>query len=302
MIQTYYEIDGDTQAPAEKQLLALLRRTDIQAVIIGLPITQQPRFIKLAWEHGMHVLSEKPIAASSRDAIDLIRLHETKYPHLIWAVTECFRYEPAFAYAAEQVRKLGKLTFFTFNWAIEVLESNPYYQTSWRTVPDYQGGFLLDAGVHFASELRQILGQEIKQVAAFGRQVKPFLPPVDTISSICLLSGGASGTFTLSVASNKTLHQLTIVGDNGTVVVETENDASSDASMTFVVSAPECKEGKAFESCGVDRGIAAFAKEVTDGKQEARSMPREALADLRIIEALLRSGESGGKLIFEGTT
>lgn len=70
--------------------------------------------------------------------------------------------------------------------------------------------------------------------------------------------------------------------------------------MTFVVYTPECKEGKEFESCGVHRGIAAFAKEVREGKQEDRSMPREALADLRIIEALLRSGESGGRLIFEG--
>lgn len=68
-------------------------------------------------------------------------------------------------------------------------------------------------------------------MAAFGRQVKSFLRPVDTISSICLLSSGASGTFTLSAASNKTMHQLTVVSENGTVVVETENDASSDTTL-----------------------------------------------------------------------
>lgn len=271
-------------------------------MIVCLPITEQPRFIRLALEHGKHVLSEKPIAASCRDATDLIEFHDAKYPHLIWGVTECFRYEPAFAYAAEQVRKLGKLTFFTFDWAIEMLQSNAYYQTPWRTAPDYQGGFLLDGGVHFASELRQILGQDIVQVAAFGRQVKSFLPPVDTISSICLLSGGASGTFTLSAASSKTLHRLTIVGENGSVMVTTENDASKDASMTFVVSAPGCKEGRTFESCGVESGIAAFAKEVMDGKQESRSRPQESLADLQIIEALLRSGENNGKVIFPGQT
>lgn len=94
IIDEYYDVDGDAQAPAEKQLFALLRRTDIQAVIIGLPITKQQHFIKLSWEHGKHVLSEKPIAASSRDAIDLLELHEVKYPHLIWPSQSIFVISP----------------------------------------------------------------------------------------------------------------------------------------------------------------------------------------------------------------
>lgn len=299
--EVYYDIDGGSSQDVENvealhSLQGLLERPDIQAVIIALPIMQQPRFIRLALENGKHVLSEKPIAATVEDAQELIEFHQSKYSNLIWGVTECFRYEPAFAYAAERVRSLGKLSFFTFTWAIEVLETNPYYQTAWRKKPDYQGGFLLDAGVHFASELRQILGSEVTQVAAFGRIVKPFLAPVDTISSVCLLENGVSGTFMLSAASSKTINELIVVGERGSVIVKTGNNDNNQEVAPVVVLSPQDPEGKSFDFVGVNRSIATFALEVESGKQEHRSTPEEALKDLKLIQALLKSGEQAGKL------
>lgn len=297
--EAYYEIDTSDSSlagGASRGLQALLSRADIQAVIVALPIMQQPRVIGLALENGKHVLSEKPVAADVDAARALIDFHQSKYSHLIWAVTECFRYEPAFAHAAEEVQALGKLSFFTFTWAIGVLESNPYYQTSWRKKPEYQGGFLLDAGVHFASELRQILGSEVTQVAAFGSIVRPFLAPVDTISSICRLENGVSGTFTLSAASSKTINQMVIVGENGSVVVKTGNNDNSKEVAPAVVESPRNPGGKEFEFVGVNTSIAAFAAEVASGVQEPRSSPAQALKDLQLIEALLVSVESG-KLI-----
>lgn len=137
-VECYYDVDGSSKAAPEQSLAKLLSRDDIHAVIVALPIMQQPDVIKKCFEAGKHVLSEKPIGPTVESAQRLLKLYRTSYPKLIWSVAENFHHENGLAYAAEQVKSLGKVTFFTFTWAICVEESNKYYQTTWRKTPDYQ--------------------------------------------------------------------------------------------------------------------------------------------------------------------
>ncbi|KAA6408676.1 MAG: glucose-fructose oxidoreductase [Lasallia pustulata] len=55
-----------------KSYTDLLKRPDIQAVIIALPIPNQPLYIRAALSAGKHVLSEKPVAENLKDAQDFI--------------------------------------------------------------------------------------------------------------------------------------------------------------------------------------------------------------------------------------
>lgn len=64
--------------------------------------------------------------------------------------------------------------------------------TSWRTVPDYQGGFLLDGGVHFAAGLAAMLGP-IAQVNGTSFLHRKHLAPTDTCYAICKTEGGVDG-------------------------------------------------------------------------------------------------------------
>ncbi len=58
-------------------------------------------------------------------------------------------------------------------------------------------------------------------------------------------------------------------------------------STTFVVFAPECNEGKAFKSCGVDGSIAA---RVFDAGRTVKSIPARGAAGRRP-----RSGAGGAE-------
>jgi len=82
--------------------------TDIDAVVIALPIDAQPRFIELALNAGKHVLSEKPIAANVEEARKLWKIykdinHDQKQ-QLQWSVAENFRYEPAIGRVANAIK------------------------------------------------------------------------------------------------------------------------------------------------------------------------------------------------------
>lgn len=69
-----------------------------------------------------------------------------------------------------------------------------------RKIPDYEGGFLLDGGVHFVAGLRYMLaavGEDIKSLAAFTSLQQKKLAPVDTVHGIASTLNG-SGTLCIS--------------------------------------------------------------------------------------------------------
>ena len=61
-----------------------------------------------------------------------------------------------------------------------------------------------------------------------------------------------------------------------------------------IIIRDETKEVKD-EGAGVPAEVRAWSESIATGNIDARQIPEEALADLEIIEACLRSGEQGGK-------
>jgi predicted dehydrogenase len=142
----------------------LLARDDIDAVIIALPIPTQPEIIKKCLEAGKHVLSEKPIGPDVASAKSLIETYESTYAskNLHWRVAENFAHEPSVIRASELIKSgkgpLGPVLYYDVKTVNHVKAGSKYHATEWRTVPQYQGGFLLDGGVHAVAALRVVLG------------------------------------------------------------------------------------------------------------------------------------------------
>lgn len=150
----------------QNSLDALLARSDIDAVIVILPITKQPEVVLKALAAGKHVLSEKPIAKDVATGIDLVRKYVSEYlpKGLVWRVAENYEYEPAYREAGQLVRggQIGRVISFSATGFVPSSKGNKNYKTDWRTVPDvsqfrmpshqhltthsvsqYQGGFLV---------------------------------------------------------------------------------------------------------------------------------------------------------------
>lgn len=115
---------------AGKTLDDLLARPDIHAVIIALPIKNQPAYVRKALIAGKHVLSEKPIAENLDEAVDLLKWYRSDIAAkgTTWAVGENFRYLNAWRHAAEQVKTLGKQLTFRCR-AQNLVEGGKYFET-----------------------------------------------------------------------------------------------------------------------------------------------------------------------------
>lgn len=289
--------------------LAFLKRSKLDELTASsLPILVQPEFIRRALLAGKHVLSEKPIAKDVATAQELLQWYGANVDSrkTFWAVGENYRYMTKFLFAAEQVRKMGKVKHFRVNVQNLVKEDNKYYRTSstiafccvyayilpketaWRKTPGYQGGFLLDGGVHMTAGLRLILGSEhITALSAQSQLQQAYLPPVDTVDAVVQTGSGATGIISLSWGSPFKDSTFEFACDNGVVTLKGD-DVTVDGKAHHVE----------FDGNGVGPEVADFAKAIVSGSPvEKRQSPEAALADLEILEQMLKSGERQGERV-----
>ncbi|KAF2126471.1 NAD(P)-binding protein [Dothidotthia symphoricarpi CBS 119687] len=269
----------------------LLKREDITGVIIALPILVQPDFIKKAIGARKYVLAEKPIAKDTQTAEELLQWIKKHGKPGQYAVAENFRFLPSFHHASQQISSLGRILSFRARVTNLVQPGGKYFETAWRKTPEYQGGFLLDGGVHFVAGLRLMLagsGNKMKTISAFSAQLQEHLPPVDTFNSIIQIDSGSSGTLTISFGTTDGGSEYFVACEKGTVQV---------LRGKVVVKKDGKEETQDFpdEGSGVKQEVKAWAESLEQGKSNEMQSPEEALNDLRVLEACLRSGEQGGK-------
>ncbi|KAK4201170.1 putative oxidoreductase [Triangularia verruculosa] len=290
------DIYYDSPTEPGRGLADLLKRDDIVAVDVALPIVSQPEVIRQALKAGKHVLSEKPVAADVKGARELIEWYNTQLGENkpLWGVAENFRYMESLVFAGEEVKRIGGrvVTFKLekFGW---VAEDNKYFNTQWRKVPDYQGGFLLDGGVHFVAALRYLLGasgQELSKLVAYTALLEERLQPLDTIHGVASTKQGVNGSVVISFGTEfKNGTDVEIVTTNGTV-------SWNPTEVKTVTKEGESK--KEFEySSGVAAEVAVFAQAIKAGTEKVDGLqtPEEALRDLEVLEGLLESGSGSAK-------
>jgi len=319
------------QGGKEGDLDALLARKDIDAVIIALPITVQPEIIKKCFEAGKHVLSEKPVAPDVKQGEALIKEYEEKYrpKGVKWRVAENFECEPAYRFVRTLIEgdKIGKVGWWTLTSVGFISKDSKWYKTPWRTVPEvcafslaneyansaqYQGGFLLDGGVHFAAILRTALPSHPVSLSGYATLLQSYLPPQDTFTVTALSSDGSHGTFELAQgapASSRTGQSFNVTGEKGWIrmsqtkgVYKVELWVSVEKKVGEETKHEEVKEEWEIKSEGVEVEVGWFVDDVSgkegdwDGKHAGN--PREALRDVAFIEAGLKS--NGEKMSLQG--
>ncbi|KAF2705730.1 NAD(P)-binding protein [Pleomassaria siparia CBS 279.74] len=269
---------------------ALLQRQDIKGVIVALPILTQPDYIRRALTSGKHVLAEKPIAKDVSTAKALLDF-ATSTPHpnaATFCIAENFRFLDSFQYASDTIASLGRVLNFRVRVDNMVMPGGKYFETAWRKVPEYQGGFLLDGGVHFLAATRLLLAKEsLVRTSAFTAQLQEHLPPVDTVHAVVQLGSGVSGTVEISFGTTFTGSEYSVACEKGTVSVSRGKVTITRGKDVEVKDHPD-------EGNGVKQEVKAWAEGLQKGEMDRRQAPEEALKDLVLLEGMLNSGEKGG--------
>lgn len=261
--------------------LALLDRSDIDAVNLIVPIPLLPPMVESALAAGKHVISEKPVAPTVAIGRELLG----KVGDQVWMVAENWRYVSSFLQAADHIQRgdIGDVRFCHFAAPIAMNTSNKFYHTDWRRAGDFPGGFILDAGVHHAAVLRLLLG-EIASVSAYVAQMNPDLPPADTLSAALRFDSGVLGTYSITFAASVSERTgVHVIGSQGSLQAFTDELQVMRGSEMMITR---------FRNDGIENELAAFAAAIRDGAAH-RNPAAAALQDVAVIEAMLHAAATG---------
>jgi predicted dehydrogenase len=172
----------------------LLRRSDIDAVIITSYTSAHADHVELAARHGKHVLLDKPIATTMADADRIVQAAQSVKVMLAYLL----RYLPVYRRVHDAVERgaVGKLVsgFYSIRFPVGAIKDSPdAADQGWYADPvKGGGGGFLDHGVHFADFFRWFFKSEPVSVSAnIATLTYPDLPVEDYGIATYTLASGA---------------------------------------------------------------------------------------------------------------
>jgi len=198
----------------------LLEDSEIDAVLVALPIEQNAAVVRDCLAAGKHVLCEKPLAHTLAEARQLRDFSKQVSPILL--VGENYYYRDDFNDAKTLIAegRIGEVFLVSYEMTAGVDHTKSYGATPWRQVPAYRGGFVSDAGVHHVAVLR-LLGGEIRAVQAFTKNIHPAIHAEDNIVATLEFADGAIGQYSATYTAKAPQHltRVRIFGTAGSIEI-----------------------------------------------------------------------------------
>ncbi|BBN07596.1 hypothetical protein MPTK1_4g04870 [Marchantia polymorpha subsp. ruderalis] len=304
------DFSPDVQAKwGEEGLEEIFADQSIHGVTVVLPAQVQLGIVIRSLKAGKHVLQEKPVGTSVAELRGALQQYyeiaTSGVQPPIWAVAENYRFEPSLMEAAKWVKEAGSVYSVQVTAEAAMNSTNPYFSSAWRRDPGLKGAFVLDGGVHFVAGLRLICGAEVTSTSAIAQHLEPNLPPPDNVSALFQMDNGCTGTLVMSFSAVTKKINWRVLCSKGTVDVER---SVQDGKHGYLVQYfPQEGKAKKFFAAfsGVQDEIKAFALDVskvvsgvkTASEADPRSSVSEAVFDVAVVEAFLRSSDAKGSLV-----
>jgi len=201
---------GQLGVPFYLDVETLIERESPDGLIVATPNGTHALIAELCAKRSVHVLIEKPIAASLHEADQIVDAAERNQVQVL--VGHHRRYNPLVQETRSIVQsgELGRLVAVSMMWAL--LKPAEYYEAEWRCRrPD--GGPALINLIHEFDSLRFICG-EIREVYAQSSCATRKLGVEDSLSIALSFANGALGSIVASDATPSPWSYEAATGEN----------------------------------------------------------------------------------------
>jgi predicted dehydrogenase len=267
-----------------------MRSGAVDAVYIALPNDMHCDYTVRAARAGVHVLCEKPMAVTSAEAERMIAACAENKVKLMIAYR--LHFEEANLSAVELVAdgRIGEPRFFSSTFAMQVKKENI------RTKRARGGGPLHDIGTYCVNAARYLFRAEPTEVVAVSatRKGDPRFREIDEqVSAILRFPDDRLAQFTCSFGAFDH-SSFTVVGTKGRLRLDPAYEFAGDLKLQ-VEAGGKTKEKTFKKRDQVAPELIEFAACLQQGREPEPS-GREGLADLRVLEAIMRAAQSGQRV------
>lgn len=266
----------------------LLRSGRIDAVYICLPNHMHEAYSTRAFQAGIHVLCEKPLALTMKEGERMKQAARDNNCLLMTAYR--LHFESANLQTLKMCRegKLGELRYFSSDFSFQVSDPDNI-----RLKTETGGGPLWDIGIYCINAARNLFESEPLQVMAFA-ETKAGDPRFDQVEEMVCATlrfpDEKLASFTVSFGADS-VSRYQICGTKGSVVLENAYDYAVGRELHYMQN-EKVKTRRFKKSDQFAPEIIYFSNCILENKQPEPSV-EEGLADIRVITALYESIERG---------
>jgi glucose-fructose oxidoreductase len=262
-----------------------LAREDVDAVYIALPNTMHAEYTIRAAQAGTHVLCEKPMATSELECRRMMQACDDAGVKLMIAYR--LHFEPANLEAVKAVvsGKIGEPRFFSSDFSYQVKDDNI------RTQREMGGGPVWDIGIYQINAARYLFRAEPTEVEAFAAAGDERFEGVPAgMSGLLRFGEGELATFNCSFAAAATA-TYRMVGAKGDLCLDDAFEYHAERELTLTVN-DKARTRRFAKTDQFGPELVYFSNCILRDRDPEPS-GEEGLADVRVVEALIRSAREG---------
>lgn len=309
-----YDISEDRQKAAAENglnvypsLEALLADEQVELVTLAVPNHLHRPLAIRCMEAGKNVISEKPVAVTTDELRDMIRV--SRETGKLFTVHQNRRFDEDFLSAKKiyDENMLGHV----FNIESRVHGSRGV-PGDWRNRREYGGGMILDWGVHLIDQMLQLVPEDV--VSVYCREHHVTNEEVDDGFYSCLtFASGLTATIEVGTSNFIALPRWYIEGENGTAVIRDfkmngeiikvcdweKKDAVpvvTAAGLTKTMAPRTADTIQHYDLPRIESDVHDYYRNIDlalQGKAEQLVTHKQMLRVMRVMEAMMRSDENG---------
>jgi UDP-N-acetyl-2-amino-2-deoxyglucuronate dehydrogenase len=218
----------------------MIRSAGVEALIVCTPHPLHAAPAIAAAEAGVHVLVEKPLAATVADC-DAMIAAARRSGVVLGVVSQRRFFEPvARMKQAIEAGKLGTAILGAvtmYSWRDEAYYRSDPWRGSWDTEG---GGVLINQSPHHIDILLWLMGPVVEVVGRWANLNHPYVEVEDTAVAVLRFASGGLGSIVVSLSQRPGIYtKIHVHGSNGASVgAETDTGATFIAGMSETVAAP----------------------------------------------------------------
>lgn len=281
---------------------ALLARDDVDVVCVCTPSGTHGEVAVAAAQAGKHVVVEKPLDVTLSAADAAIRA--CREAGVVLSVISQHRWDAGAGqlHRLVQRRRLGQVVLGTV--LVPWFRTQAYYDSGdWRGTRRYDGGALMNQGIHSLDLLRWFLGP-VEQVSAQANTLAHRLEMEDVLVASVRFASGALGSVTVTTGAFPGRPEtISVYGTEGSATLEGGNlvgvwpadlapaDGGDDAALATAAT------GSANLEVGAHRNQLADVIEAISDKRAPRMSGEVGRDTLALVLAIYQAAEEGGLVV-----
>ena len=291
---------SQVDATTSNSLDEVIANPSVDIVDICLPPPLHVPVALKALAQGKHVILEKPIAGSLRDA-DRLADAEAKSPGKVFPV---FQYRYGRSFDAMAALELAGFLSRPLAASLETHwnRSSDYYNNPWRGTWDHEfGGAVLSHAIHAHDLLTHAFGPVAEVSAVLATLANP-IETEDCAAIAFTMKNGATAASSITLGAADDTSRLRLIFDDITVESTRLPYTPGEADWTFQARAPE-QQGAvdrivASVSCANEgfTGFCAAVADALDGVMGAEVTLSDGIASIELAAAIYQSDRSGQRI------